>query len=288
MCGGMLEAAAIPLSDVAVRPVRRLSTGIASLDWTFGSTTEGGRTAWGLPAGALTLLSASGGAGKSRLAIAVAASMTRSAHRILYCQSEVSLGQFKGWVAGKRAVESEFLVCSCDAPEALTDMIIDRRPSLVVIDSISMLGGMERQATAKRVVVALREAVEAVGAHGLLLAHENARRQVKGGTLLPHLVDVVARMERTGFADWVRFSVGKNRFGPSGRSATFNHDASGLTPVFASDETNPMMTVRFDAATGTERRRVTVYGSGGKTVEVDGEGKPLAERKGLLSRLLGR
>jgi predicted ATP-dependent serine protease len=285
---GMLTNAATPLSAIASTPVERISTGMPFLDWCFGSTaTLDSRLSWGLPAGGLTLLSGSGGCGKSRLAIAVAASLSRGYQHVLYSQSEVSLPQFKLWVAGQQAHEDNFLVAACEDAEALTAMILDLKPFLVVVDSISMLAGIERQSRARQIVMSLKRAVEEVGAHGLLLAHENARKQVKGGTLLPHMVDVVARMERSSFPDsWVTITVGKNRFGPSGRSATFNHEPQGLVPVFVSDAVHPMMQVRFDPTNGEERRRVPVYGSGGKTLETDADGRPIAPpRGGFLRRI---
>lgn len=110
---------------------------------------------------------------------------------------------------------------------------------------------------------------------------------MKGGTLLPHMVDVVARMQRGGFADnWTTFRVGKNRFGLSGRLVTFNHEPRGLKPVLVSDATNRMMQVCFDPKTGAERLRMPVPGSGGKTQELDGSGMPLtAPKVSLLRRI---
>jgi DNA repair protein RadA/Sms len=285
--GGMNIPTAIALDAIAYQPTERISTGLPFLDWCFGSTQTFGGLTWGMPCGGLTLVSGSSGSGKSRLAIAVAAAVSRGYQRVLYVQAEVSQPQFKRWVQGQRAHEGNFLVASCDDAETLTAMIHDTRPALVVVDSISMLVGIERQARAREVISSLKRTVEDVGAHGLLLAHENARKQVKGGTLLPHLVDVVARMERSDFPDtWVTFNVGKNRFGPSGCSTTFNHETNGLVPVFVSNSIHPMMQVRFDPTSGAERRTVPVPGSCGKTLEVDGDGRPVLQPKGgILKRL---
>jgi DNA repair protein RadA/Sms len=284
---------ATPLDAIAYQPTERLSTGLTFLDWCFGSTQTFGGLTWGMPYGGLTLISGSGGSGKSRLAIAIAAAVSRGYRRVLYVQAEVSQPQFKLWVQGQRAHEGNFLVASCDQIDVLTAMIQDIRPSLVVVDSISMLTGIERQSRARQIVTALKRTVEEVGAHGLLLAHENARKQVKGGTLLPHMVDVVARMQRGGFSDtWVTFSVGKNRFGPSGRLVTFNHEPRGLVPVLVSDATNRMMQVRFEPTTGEERLRVPIPGSGGKTMEIDGQGRRLAQSRlellGLIASQIRR
>lgn len=279
-------ATAIPLSEISSGPVERLSTAVPCIDWCFGSTTDHrGRMTWGLPARALTLVSGAAGSGKSRLAIKIAAAMTQQYHRVLFAQSEIALTQFKGWVLGQNARKDNFLVTQTVEVELLTDMVSELRPALLVVDSISMLG--LTGAAMKRAILALKWSVEDVGAHGLLLAHENARGQVKGGTMLPHLVDVVARIERSDLANWVTFEVGKNRFGSSGRSATFNHSPTGVTPVFVSDSSHPMFQVRIDSQTGMERRQVPEYGTG-KLLEVDESGQRLQRaRSGLFARLLG-
>lgn len=275
----------IPLSHVSVQPVERLTTAVPYVDWCFGNTTDSrGHKSWGLPAGALTLMSGASGSGKSRLAVKVAAAMTRAFHRILYAQSEVTLAQFKGWVIGNKANSDNFLVTQTIEVEELTAMIADLRPTLVVIDSISMFAG-----SAKQNVMALKRAVEGVHGHGLLLSHENARGHVRGGTTLPHLVDCVAKVTRSNFPDtWVSFELGKNRFGPSGRGATFDHEAAGLTPVCVSDSVHPMSQIRFDPMTGEAYRQVPRYGTG-QTVEIDEAGKESSSpARRFLSRLLGR
>jgi DNA repair protein RadA/Sms len=281
--GMNLNATPIPLSEVSVRPVERLSTGVPYLDWCFGHTTDQrGRKIWGLPAGALTLLSGASGSGKSRLAIKVAAAMTQQFHTVLFAQAEVALAQFKGWVLGNNANNDNFLVTQTVAIEELMAMISNLRPTLVVIDSISMFAGR-----AKHNVMALKRAVEDVHGHGLLLSHENARGQVRGGTTLPHLVDCVGRISRDCICDsWVTFEMGKNRFGPSGRSATFNHQPVGLASVCVSDDRYPMSQIRFDQMTGKEYRRVPQYGTG-KTVEIDETGMQFPIQRGFFSRLLG-
>jgi DNA repair protein RadA/Sms len=280
---------AIPLSEVSVRPVERLSTGLPYLDWCFGHTTNHReRKTWGLPAGALTLISGASGSGKSRLAIKVAAAMTQQFHTVLYAQAEVALSQFKGWVLGQNAREGNFMVTQTVEVEDLTAMISELRPTLVVIDSISMLTGSCRASKVKEIVMALKRGIEDVGAHGLLLAHENARGKVRGGTTLPHLVDCVGRISRDCICDtWVTFEMGKNRFGPSGRSATFNHQPVGFASVCVSDDRYPMSQIRFDHTTGKDYRRVPQYGTG-KTVEIDETGMQVPMQTGFFSRLLGR
>src|SRR5690349_17620222 len=117
-------ATAIPLSEISTRPVERLSTGITCIDWCCGSTTDHrGLLTWGLPSGALTLISGAAGSGKSRLAIKMAAAMTQQDHRVLFAQSEVALPQFKGWVLGQNARKDNFLVTQTVEIELLTEMI---------------------------------------------------------------------------------------------------------------------------------------------------------------------
>ena len=81
----------------------RLSTGFPGRDWVYGASQQvNGLWAWGLPMGAISLWAGAAGSGKSRLAIAVAAKMSRAEQRILYVQNEVSQQQFRIWAAGQQ------------------------------------------------------------------------------------------------------------------------------------------------------------------------------------------
>lgn len=277
----------VMLANVADRPVHRHRIGLDALDWVYGSTRfPDGRLAWGLPVGGISLWAGAAGAGKSRLAVALAAGMSLLGRNVLYCQNEVTLSQLRGWFHGQPHDAQRIHVLDSPSPE---DHIraMEQRPLLVIIDSISMVSDIERQTRARRIIAAYRHAANAVGAHIILVGHLNARGQVKGGTTLPHLVDTTANLTPGEWPGWVCFTIaGKHRFGEAGRSVTFVHEAGGVTPMFAGDDAFPMMQIRFAASDGQAIRRVPVPGTGGCEQDIDESGLPIRREQSWLQRLL--
>lgn len=280
----------IVLADIQHNPTRRHTSGLDALDWVYGSTPcPNRRLNWGLPVGGVSLWAGAAGCGKSRLAIAVAARMSLDGFNILFAQNEVSPSQLKGWFAGQNYDPANIHVLDAPDLDSLLDTTWASDYSLIIIDSVSMLHGIERQAQARRIITELKNAAEALGAHVILIGHLNSRGKVKGGTTLPHLVDIMATLERGEFDGWVRFGIyEKHRFGPTGRSLTLNHELDGLRVVFGSDDQFPIAQIRFDPMTGAAIRRVPSPRISDQEIDVDEAGLPIQppRRPSLLRRLL--
>jgi predicted ATP-dependent serine protease len=243
---------AIPLNEISSQPVQRLSTGYHELDYIYGSNRQiNGRWAWGLPRAKLSLWSGAAGCGKSRLGVAISAQMSRMGYRVLYIQAEVDPAEFRTWFPGDSDPSRIFLSDATALDDHLQAMW-QVCPSLVIVDSVSMLEEMPHQV--RQVVMAYREAAEAAGAHVILLSHMNAKGKPKGGTDLPHLVDVTARLERDDALQWLFIGTTKNRYGPVPRQASFYHDANGLKPMCLLSEGIGLHQIALDPTTGQERR----------------------------------
>ena len=133
---------AIQISQITSTPIRRISTGILQIDWCYSSTKEqNGKRTWGLPVGGISLWSGAAGTGKSRLAIFVATQMSLQGHRILYAQNEVSMSQFRGWVTKLPHNPKNLFVLDSADPHDHLQAMQKLQPSLVIIDSISMVQG---------------------------------------------------------------------------------------------------------------------------------------------------
>ena len=267
----MNAASPMPLADVYHKPINRHTTALDGIDWVYGSSPcASGRLNWGLPGSSVSLWAGAAGTGKSRLAVAIVSRMSLEGRSILISQNEVNPSQLKSWFAGQNHNANRIHVLDRPSLDDLLQVIRSMSPALVVVDSASMLEGIERQATARRVIADLRAAAETTGSHIVLVGHLNSRGQVKGGTTLPHLVDTVAILERGELNGWVRFGIhDKHRFGPTGRYVMLTHGEQGLKILFSGDEQFPIMQVRFDPSTGRAVRKVPVPGSGGKEVEID-------------------
>jgi DNA repair protein RadA/Sms len=208
--------------------------------------------------------------------------------RILYLQNEVSAEQFRGWFAQQRHDPRQIFVCENTGLDAHQRAIRQVRPSLIVVDSVSMLTTTGKQSRFSEIVQAYRRWAQQINAHVILIGHLNQQGQVKGGTTLGHLVDTVVHIHRSCIPDWVEFRIpSKHRFGPTGRTAVFLHRDWGLESVCVGDDRWPMGELRFQPD-GRALRRVPMPGTGGQMMLVDEDGDPVPEpdRRSRLRRLL--
>ena len=205
--------------------------------------------------GAISLWAGAPGCGKSRLAIAVAAKVASRNSPILFIQNETTLPQFKQWATAQSPDDRHFFVCNSNSIDEILQAIRTICPSLVIVDSISMLEGIERPQRAKQAITKLQGLAKQIQSHVILIGHLNAKGQVKGGTTLPHLVDIVCHLERGSILDWLWLEIpSKHRYGPTGRSAAFRHLNNGLEPTCIFDDEHGFHQVHLDFKTGQEKR----------------------------------
>jgi len=111
----------------------------------------------------------------------------------------------------------------------------------VIVDSKNMIKGIERTENAKQIVDDIRDALSKIGAHMIMIGQANHDGSAKGGTTVPHLVDVVVHLYKLqakkkggwesrfleAYPDYAKscfiVEVEKNRFGPAGQSMMFQH-----------------------------------------------------------------
>ena len=195
----------IPLSEIKSSPIVRDGTGIPELDFIYGYSCFSNFTLWGLPEGKISLWAAESGTGKSRLAIEVVKNMSRiySNSKILYFQTEAEIEDFAGWVPDSSQYRN--VLCSGeDGIEAMIDMIYQVRPKVVFVDSVNEMSDFEsgNKKEARRLIhgvigkdkkmikPGVRKVCQDVGCHLIFLGQLNQNGTIKGGTSLPHLVDI--------------------------------------------------------------------------------------------------
>lgn len=234
------------ISEVNANPVLRMPTGFQELDWLYGySVFSNDISFWGLPQGKISLWSGESGIGKSRMAIKLAANFVEAGVKTLYFQNEVDVSTFAGWVKNGSNLSishlQNFICCdSITLPEIIT-AIYKEKPQIVIVDSVNEIeefeSGSKKQA---RLIInglkgsrGFRQACLDIKCHIILLAQLNQDGTIKGGTSLPHLVDIALNLtscdkQRNGlFVIGVGIKHRYGRTGPEFRSI-WQHIDSGV------------------------------------------------------------
>jgi len=240
------------ISEVEAKPVLRAPTGFQELDWIYGCSTFNATHArrqityqWGIPQGKISLWSGESGVGKSRAAIKLAGSYARAGVKVLYFQNEVDVSTFAGWVkqtSGLSGSQLDSFICS-DAKTLgkMIEAIYYVNPSIVIVDSVNEIEefetGSKKQA---RLIIegggikkGFRDACLEVKCHVILLSQLNQDGTIKGGTSLPHLVDIALNLKHLQGQRGNLFVLGvgiKHRYGRTGKEfySIWEHSDNGV------------------------------------------------------------
>jgi len=238
------------LSDMDAAPIRRNRTWFNDIDIIYGYSQFPDYLEWGMPKGKISLWAGTAGVGKSRLCIDVAKNFsTRYENgRVLYFQTESTMEDFAGWAKDTKKYDN-IECCGASAIEDIIDVIYLKKPKLVFIDSVNEIDEFENgnKREARRLIKGenskpgLKKAANDVGCHIILLGQINQDgKTIKGGTSLPHLVDIALHLrslspeEVKGYvgealSGMFRMSVGeKHRHGSKENFAWFQHHDNGV------------------------------------------------------------
>jgi len=237
------------INDISTEIVRRMPSGITDLDKIYGKTIIDGKTEWGLPRCAISHWTGASGCGKSRLGIDISKRMNAMSARIMVFQGEVRPEEFKQWTKAGQSIQKpdRFWVSDDHDLPTIISILRQYRPHLSIIDSANMVDGMEDDDEAKKVAEELKAVIWEIKGHLVLIGQQNQNKTVKGGTRIPHLVGVTARVDRyvqdpekvkqkkeaeckNGFS----FQITKNRFGPEGGWVMFTHTDDGIKMKYSS------------------------------------------------------
>ena len=235
--GAGRAAEPVPLSAPSDAPTSRLSTGMRELDRVLGG---------GIVPGSLLLIGGEPGVGKSTLLLQVAGGIagvagTPGPARVLYATGEESAAQVRlraarlGLGGGPAADAIDVLATS--EVGAIVEVARERRPALVVVDSIQTMTVDELDGPAGSVgqvresALRLMELAKGEGIAVVLVGHVTKDGSIAGPRTLEHLVDAVVDIggERSGVMRLVRAS--KNRFGSTDELGVFEMGEDGLREV---------------------------------------------------------
>jgi DNA repair protein RadA/Sms len=210
---------------------KRMDTGYGELNRVLGG---------GLAQGSFVLLGGSPGIGKSTLLMQMAGGLAKHKSRVLYISGEESIGQ-TGSRAQRLGIRSALVeVASESNLRTILDLARDKRPEVVVVDSIQTIFLPELEA-APGSVSQVRECAghlmglaKTDGMTVILIGHVTKDGSIAGPKVLEHMVDCVLSFEGDMSQNFRLLRALKNRFGATHELGVFQMVSSGLEEV-----TNP-------------------------------------------------
>lgn len=240
------SAAPTLLSEISLTEQDRIACGIGELDRVLGG---------GIVPGSLILVGGDPGIGKSTLLLQMCRSLAGKGNQIFYISGEESLKQIKMRADRLGSFEQDMLLL-CETN--LTDIervIRDRKPEVVIIDSIQTMYD-EEVSSAPGSVSQVREATavllqlsKTLGIAIFIVGHVTKEGTVAGPRVLEHMVDTVLYFEGDRHASYRILRGVKNRFGSTNEIGVFEMREEGLIEV--ENPSEYMLDGRPENASGT-------------------------------------
>lgn len=259
--GGATRASAYQLHEIDPSAQARQSTGLAEFDRVLGG---------GLLPGAVVLLGGDPGVGKSTLLLQAADAFARLHGDVLYVSAEESLQQ-TALRARRLGIGADRLYLAAETDvDAIIALAEERRPGLLVVDSIqavatadydSVAGSLVqvRESAARLIRLAKTEAVAV-----LLVGHVTKQGSVAGPKVLEHAVDTVLYLEGERDTQFRVMRAVKNRFGSTAEIGIFEMADAGLREV-----ANPSALFLQERAAGQPGTAVAASVEGSRSLLVE-------------------
>ena len=218
----------VPLSAVQDEGEARWTTGYGELDRVLGG---------GIVKGSMLLVGGDPGIGKSTLLLQVTRNLAADGRNVLYISGEESLHQIKLRAARIGNVPDNLrFLCETDL-DTITEILLEEKPELCVIDSIQTMYNASVAAAAGSISqvrettgVLLRLAKE-TGITFFIIGHVTKEGTVAGPRVLEHMVDTVLYFEGDRYASYRIIRGVKNRFGSTNEIGVFEMRREGLCEV---------------------------------------------------------
>ena len=215
------------LAEVETAALVRLPTGMQELDRVLGG---------GFVPGSVVLIGGDPGAGKSTLLLQVAAAIARR-EPILYVSGEESLQQIADRARRLALPLDNLLVAVETRVEAIAELALEHRPSVVVIDSIQVMhaqstGSVPGSVTQVRESAALltrfaKQTLTTV----ILVGHVTKEGNLAGPKVLEHMIDCFVMLDSPAGTRFRTLRSQKNRFGAVNELGVFAMTETGLKEV---------------------------------------------------------
>ncbi|MDR0946135.1 MAG: DNA repair protein RadA [Ruminococcus sp.] len=226
--GSGKSAETFSLAHVDINTVDvRYDTGTTELNRVLGG---------GLVKGSIVLLGGEPGIGKSTLLLQICENFGTK-HSVLYISGEESLRQIKLRANRLRVTTPNLqLLCANDA-ETIIDTIAEKRPDIVIIDSIQTMR-LETVNSSAGSITQVREctnlfmqAAKTFEIPVILVGHVNKDGGIAGPKVMEHIVDTVLLFEGEKHYSYRLLRTVKNRFGSTNEIGVFDMTQGGLKEI---------------------------------------------------------
>ena len=206
----------------------RSATGVGELDRVLGG---------GLVPGVAILVGGEPGIGKSTLLLQAADSIAEASGVVLIATAEESTHQVQ-MRARRVGVRSDgVLIASIYDVDDIIDLVGERNPAAVIVDSIQTVSSMDVSGSAGGVAQVRDSAAKLIafakksGTPVILVGHVTKDGSIAGPRTLEHMVDVVLYLEGESELGFRFLRSIKNRYGSVNEVGVFDMTAEGLTEV---------------------------------------------------------
>ncbi len=207
----------------------RVRTNISELDRVTGG---------GIVRGSAMLVGGDPGIGKSTLLMQAAAALSRNGHQVVYVSGEEAVAQVRLRAQRLDAADCDVqLAAETNVEDILATLATEKRPDLVIIDSIQTLWS-DLAESAPGTVTQVRTGAQAMiryakqtGAAVVLVGHVTKEGQIAGPRVVEHMVDAVLYFEGDRGHHYRILRTVKNRFGPTDEIGVFEMSDKGLREV---------------------------------------------------------
>lgn len=216
------------LSEITIAAEDKVLTGIGELDRVLGG---------GIVQGSLTLVGGDPGIGKSTLLLQVCHRLSEAGHKVLYISGEESQVQIKMRADRIGSFSSDMLLLCETRLDAVAEVIRQKKPEMVVIDSIQTMYNEEVSAAPGSVsqvresTGVLLQLAKGLGVSVFIVGHVTKEGTVAGPRVLEHMVDTVLYFEGDRHASYRVLRGVKNRFGSTNEIGVFEMREQGLAEV---------------------------------------------------------
>lgn len=206
----------------------RIVTGIEEFDRVLGG---------GIVDSSLVLVGGDPGIGKSTLLLQVCRILSGMKLNVLYISGEESVRQIKMRADRLGKFEGELELLSENNLDNIEEIVIEKKPKVVVVDSIQTMFREDIAASpgsvsqVRETTGSLLRLAKGYGVTIFIVGHVTKEGVVAGPRVLEHMVDTVLYFEGDNSSDYRVLRAVKNRFGSTNEVGVFEMRGDGLREV---------------------------------------------------------
>jgi len=225
---GSNKAVPVKLSGINTHEDARVLTGISEFDRVLGG---------GIVSSSLVLVGGDPGIGKSTLLLQVCKTLVEQGLEVLYISGEESLRQIKMRADRLGQFNKELMLLAETSLDNIEEILAERKPAVVVIDSIQTMYREDISASpgsvsqVRETTGALLRIGKSLGITVFIVGHVTKEGVVAGPRVLEHMVDTVLYFEGDNSSNYRVLRSVKNRFGSTNEVGVFEMQSSGLREV---------------------------------------------------------